>query len=1061
MPPAQGVAKQLVTQPRLSRRLGGMLLRAGQHHLGRHIPYPIRSQLRRMVGLPPKPRSWVTSEEGLLASTGSPEELSPCVDIICFPIIDWDFRFQRPQQLMRALARQGHRVFWIDPDALLTGAHLDPGAAAQLSKIEDGIFRVKPGMAEPCHLYTGTLSEANLAALVASLAKLARQEGISTAASIVQLPFWTEAALALRERGWRVLYDCMDDHEGFATNDEAMTARESHLVNEADAVVVTSRALERKLSYAEAPLHRIPNAGDFEHFSNPASAPPQGVPAIEGPVIGYFGAISAWFDFDLLRDAAAKHPEWTFLLIGSTFGAPDHADLEALPHVHFLGEKPYSELPGWLARFDVATIPFQSTPLIEATDPVKAYEYMAAGKPVVTSDLPELRPHGALFQRAEDPETFTRKLEEALLESDPALVQARRAFAQENSWQSRGAAMEAVVEELFPQVSIVIVTWNNLGFTRQCLESLRANTCWPRWEVIFVDNGSTDDTPAYLTEAAAGDERITVIFNEDNRGFAAANNQGLARAAGDFLVLLNNDTVLPRGWLSRLIRNLESDPEIGLIGPVTNNVWNEARQVAGYRDIGGLTRFARTWGNEHESLLYPIDVLAMYCVVMPRAVFTRIGDLDERYGIGMFEDDDYAHRVRAAGYRVSCAEEAYIHHAGRASFRKLADAKYRALHEDNRKIYEEKWACNWRPHDGDRHQTARFAAEIAERIAQRTDGEVIIFPPNIGWAIDLFQRPHQLALALGQLGHLVFFCLHDYDDSEGPRLREIAPNVILSSVPLCAFDGVQAPIVFTMPYNGYESAYFRKARVIYESVDTLEVFGGSQAWLQREHNRLVREADLVVATADQLAQEIVEMRPDVLLVPNGVDFEHFATDDVLPESSISELPGPVVGYFGALARWVDYDLIRRTAQARPAWSFVLVGPDHDGTAAASGLASMPNVHLMGPRPYAALPAILAAFDVATIPFRVDEITNAVSPLKLFEYMAGGCPTVTTNMRECRKEDSIQVARDADDWIPQLEQAIAEGRSPERIQQLREAAAQHTWQVRAAAILHRLTVTKNG
>ncbi|HAC81437.1 MAG TPA: hypothetical protein DCG06_14150 [Deltaproteobacteria bacterium] len=1049
-----------MTQQRIYRRLGGVLLRAGQEHIGRHIPYPIRTRLRKMVGLPPKPRPWVVSEEGLLATTGKIEDRAASVDIICFPIIDWDFRFQRPQQLMRALAARGHRIFWIDPDSLLTGAHLEPGAAPRLSLIEKGIFRVKPGMAEACNLYTDTLNEANQAALVASLRELARREGISTAASIVQLPFWSDAALALRDRGWRVLYDCMDDHEGFATNDAEMIGREKRLAEDADAIVVTSRALATKLAFSAKPLHRIPNAGDFDHFANPSPESPAGLPKIEGPVIGYFGAISAWFDFDLLRDAAAKHPEWTFLLIGSTFGAPQHDDLKALPHVHFLGEKPYSELPAWLARFDVATIPFQSTPLIEATDPVKAYEYMAAGKPVVTSDLPELRPHGNLFQQANDPASFTRKLEEALEGSDATVVAARRRFARENSWQSRGAAMADIVNDMFPKISIIIVTWNNLGFTRQCLDSLRANTSWPCWEAILVDNGSTDETPAYLEEQAAGEPRITLVLNKENRGFAAANNQGLARASGDFLVLLNNDTVLPRGWLSRLIHNLEADPEIGLIGPVTNNVWNEARQDAGYRDLGGLVEFAQSWGNEHEDMLYPIDVLAMYCVAMPRAVYQKIGDLDERYGIGMFEDDDYAHRVRAAGYRVSCAEEAYIHHAGRASFRKMADAKYRSLHEENRKIYEDKWACNWRPHEGNRHDTARFAAEITERIAKGPRGEVVIFPPNIGWAIDLFQRPHQLAVALGQLDHLVFFCLHDYDDPEGPRFREIAPNVILSSVPLCAFDGVQSPIVFTMPYNGYEAAYFREARIVYESVDVLEVFGGPQERLRREHARLVREADLVVATADRLVQEIVEIRPDVLLVPNGVDFDHFATAGVIPEASIDHLPGPVIGYFGALARWVDYELIRRTALARPKWSFVLVGPDHDGSAAASGLGELPNVHLIGPRPYADLPSILAAFDVATIPFIVDDLTNAVSPLKLFEYMAGGGPTVTTAMQECRKENSVRVAQGAEDWLPQLDAAVAEGRSPERVHQLRQAAERHTWKARAAAILSRVAITES-
>ena len=1048
-----------MTEQRLSRRLGGILLRFGQQHVGRHIPYPIRTRLRRWVGLPPKPPPRVASEEGLLDTTGNLDTLPAHIDILCFPIIDWDFRFQRPQQLMRALAARGHRVFWVDPGSVVEGAHLNPGAPPKLSRIEHNIFRVQPGMATPCNVYTDPLSDLNREALITSLRELARREGITTAASIVQLPFWTEAALALRQRGWRVLYDCMDDHEGFETNDPAMTLLERRLAEHADALVVTSRALEKKLAFAPMPVRRIPNAGDFAHFARPPEEAPPDWPTIDGPVIGYFGAISAWFDFDLLREAAARHPDWTFLLIGSTFGAAEHGDLEALPHVHFLGEKPYAELPAWLARFDVAVIPFQSIPLIEATDPVKAYEYMAAGKPVVASDLPELRPHGDLFRLASDPDSFTRQIEFALEESGTTAVEARHAFARENSWQTRAADMATTIEEMFPLVSIVIVTWNNLGFTAQCLDSLRANTVWPRWEVVIVDNGSTDETPEYLRGIAALDSRITVIFNSENRGFAAANNQGLERSAGEFLVLLNNDTVLPRGWLSRLLQNLESDPEIGLIGPVTNNVWNEARQEAGYGDLGGLADFARNWADTHEDRRYPIDVLAMYCVAMPRKVYAQVGELDERYGIGMFEDDDYAHRIRAAGYRISCAEEAYIHHAGRASFRKLADAKYRALHEKNREIYEDKWSCTWRPHEGDRNRNHEFAAEIERTIAAGPGGEVIIFPPNIGWGIDLFQRPHQLARALGAMGHLVFFCLHDYDDPTGPQLREIAPNVILSSVPLCAFDAVRAPIVFTMPYNGYEAAYFRHARVVYESVDVLEVFGGVRERLEREHQRLVREADLVVATADQLAEEIVGTRPDVLLVPNGVDFDHFNAPGIQPDPAIRGLGENIIGYFGALARWIDYDLILRTARSRPDWHFVLIGPDHDGTAAASGLGAVPNIHLLGPRPYADLPATLAAFDVATIPFIVDDLTNAVSPLKLFEYMAGGCPVVTTAMHECRKEPAVRIAETPEDWIIQIEAALREGRSPEELRKLHRAASQQTWKKRAATILDRLPPRK--
>ncbi|MFP6665571.1 MAG: glycosyltransferase [Deltaproteobacteria bacterium] len=1035
-------------------RIAKAVIRAGQQHIGRHIPYPIRTRLRRLLGLPPKPPPRMASEVGLLAWSAGVAALPTTFDIVCFPIIAWDFRFQRPQQLMREMARRGHRIFWIDPHALLHGEHLQPGAAPLLTRIEDGIIRVAPGMESVRNVYQDELDTGNQRALVASLDLLARQEGIASALSIVQLPFWADAALAMRERGWPLLYDCMDDHADFATNTPAMTGAEERLAAGADTVVVTAHALHGKMRPLNPRIVRIPNGCDVEHFAarKPAPARPAEMDGLAGKIIGYFGAISAWFDFDMLRHAAAAHPQWSFVLIGSTFGAPPHDDLRALPNVHFLGERPYAELPAYLAHFDVATIPFQLTPLVQATDPVKAYEYLAAGKPVVASDLPELRPYGDLFRLAKSPEEFTKELELALAENQLRPARARRAFAEANSWQARGTALTAAAAESFPLVSLIIVTWNNLGFTEQCVKSILSDTTWPHIELIFVDNGSSDATAAWLAELAREDPRVRLIRNRDNRGFAAANNQGLAAAAGDFLVLLNNDTVLPRGWLARLLRNLRCDESIGLIGPVTNNVWNEARQEAGYEDLGGLAIFAEDWARVHQGQRYPIDVLAMYCVALPRRVFAEVGPLDERYGVGMFEDDDYSHRIRAAGYRVVCAEEVYIHHAGRASFRKLSDARYRALHDQNREIYEDKWACHWRPHQGDRHATRQGQGQIQSLIANHPDGEVIVFLPGIGWSIDLFQRPQQLALALGRLGHLVFFCLHDYDAKDGPGLQQVAQGVHLSSLPLCAFDETRGARVFALPYNAYETAYFPHSTIIYESIDEIEVFGGNPTRLRREHSRMVREADIVIATADRLLDGLKATRSDALLVPNGVDLAHFATTETAGARRFADLPRPIIGYFGALARWVDYDLIAALARARPEWSFVLIGPDHDGTAAASGLAALPNVELPGAVPYAEIPSCLAAFDVATIPFQVMPLTRAVSPLKLFEYMAGGCPIVSAALPECARIDLVRIATGRDEWLEALAHGIEERRDPDARAALRAQASAHTWEIRVQQIM---------
>src|SRR5262249_35327892 len=147
-------------------------------------------------------------------------------------------------------------------------------------------------------------------------------------------------------------------------------------------------------------------------------------------------------------------------------------------------------------------------------------------------------------------------------------------------------------------VSIVVVTFNNLVLNRLCLESVLAHTDDPHYELIVVDNGSVDGTVDYLQELVAGSPALPVGFHDRNRGCACATNQGLAVARGDALVLLNNDTIAPPGWLSGLLRHLD-DPAVGLVGPVTNRAGNEAEIAAPYRTYTELLEYARGYTRVH------------------------------------------------------------------------------------------------------------------------------------------------------------------------------------------------------------------------------------------------------------------------------------------------------------------------------------------------------------------------------------------------------------------------------------------------------------------------------
>jgi GT2 family glycosyltransferase len=254
-----------------------------------------------------------------------------------------------------------------------------------------------------------------------------------------------------------------------------------------------------------------------------------------------------------------------------------------------------------------------------------------------------------------------------------------------------GDALAAAAREAFPLVSIVIVTCGRRELTRLCLESLFARTEWPRYEVLAVDNGSTDGTRELLEDCARREPRLRAILFPENRGFPRAANAGLGEAKGSILVLLNNDTVPTRGWLAALHGHLSANGRVGLVGPVTNAIANEARVEVGYRDLDALPAWASRWRRMHDGEAFAIRTLAFFCAVIRREAFAEVGLLDERFGLGLFEDGDYCRRARSAGWEILCARDAFVHHWQNASFRRLGREKYFALYEENRRRFREKW----------------------------------------------------------------------------------------------------------------------------------------------------------------------------------------------------------------------------------------------------------------------------------------------------------------------------------------------------------------------------------
>ncbi len=627
------------------------------------------------------------------------------IDIIAYSIVDWGARFQRPQQLMSQFASQGHRVFYLSTSRFLPANSKEKIAVREICS---NVFEISLGAQQAPNVYGEVIADENQKIMLEALQELRRIYRIDEALNFVMISSWGNVAFATGQQwGWQTVYDCMDEWATFPGIKPALLEMELELVRKSDLIVVTAQRLFDKWKKYNRPIVLARNAVDY-NFYQQRCQPNNLLPESKNPVIGYYGAIANWFDVELMSYVATQRPQYTFILLGGIFDT-DVSSLQVLPNVNLTGNQPYETMPQYLYHFDAAIIPFKINAVTEATDPVKLYEYLSGGKPVVAVAMPELQNYRDQIYIADDREDFLDKLDRALLEDNAKLAAQRRALAKQHTWKSRQEIIEAELIKVTPQTSIIVVTWQNLTMTKLCVDSLLHNTKFLNHEIIIVDNHSVDGTPEYLRSLAQQHSHIKIILNSANYGFAKANNQGIEISSGANIVLLNNDTIVPNGWLSRLLYHLR-DPEIGIVGPMTNSIGNEAKINVPYRTWEEMEDFAAAHVAAHEKQIADIKMLAMYCVAFRRETYEKIGPLDEQYGIGMFEDDDYSERIKAAGLRVVCAADVFIHHFGQASFKKLiTSGEYNPLFEENRRRFEAKWNRTWVAHQ---HAKLKFEVHV-------------------------------------------------------------------------------------------------------------------------------------------------------------------------------------------------------------------------------------------------------------------------------------------------------------------------------------------------------------
>ena len=429
------------------------LIESARRIYRRSVPYRTRleidARLRRLIGLPavappPEPRTAqiekLTAElesliaNGIDAGRFAGDNSLPAV--VMLNTVVWGSVVQRPHHFARGLGARGHRVFWVDTD-------LHPGcnwwSGRPFPEVAPNVHFMRLPGATPT-VQQLPWDEVALKAMSAALAQVASANGIGDAIVLVNYPRWQPLAARLRERcGWRVVYDYLDDQSAFGDLYGVDTRElEDRLIETADLVITSSAVLQERVRGKRDAL-LLHNAADFDLFS---SARARRRSPDTSPVAGFFGVFAEWLDTDLIRAAALRFPNWTFVFIGpETFGSRAAEKrwntATDLPNIKILPKMNHHQLAAQLAGFDVCLMPFLDMPVTRTMNAVKIYEYLAAGKPVVSRDLPEARLIGDLISFYDTPDRFFELLEEAVATDTPERAQARREFARLHDWSAR------------------------------------------------------------------------------------------------------------------------------------------------------------------------------------------------------------------------------------------------------------------------------------------------------------------------------------------------------------------------------------------------------------------------------------------------------------------------------------------------------------------------------------------------------------------------------------------------------------------------------------------------
>jgi len=373
---------------------------------------------------------------GSMTNKAEINQQSSNFDVICFSHLRWDFVYQRPQHLMSRFARDRRVFIFEEPE------YDDGEARLEVTPRGENVFVAVPKLTH------GIEAEAATAKLRELVNELLASNNIERHISWYYTPMMLEWSRHLEPVA--AVYDCMDQLSAFRNAPPELTAREAELLALADVVFTGGHSLYEAKKDSHPAVYAFPSSIDVDHFAKAldAGADPADMADIPGPRVGFVGVIDERMDIGLLDEIAAMRPDWQFVMIGPVVKI-EESELPRRQNIHYLGSKSYDELPAYIGRWDVAMMPFAMNESTRYISPTKTPEYLAAGRPVVSTPIRDVvRPYGekGLVEIASTAEEFVNGIERAL-NSD---IEKRRAkaddFLSNMSWDNTFYEMQRLID---------------------------------------------------------------------------------------------------------------------------------------------------------------------------------------------------------------------------------------------------------------------------------------------------------------------------------------------------------------------------------------------------------------------------------------------------------------------------------------------------------------------------------------------------------------------------------------------------------------------------------------